>query len=436
MSFTITRRRFLAASAVTGSATLIPGTNLVFATPENPLEGDALVVVFLYGGADGLSVMGPFNEPGYRELRPNIRLLAPGEGVALGRTGADALPLVAGGDRFFAPGFDGFFGLHPQMRALYDGLWAQNRLALIPACGLPDYESGTRSHFEATEHWERGTANRSLLTGFLGRYLASAGATGTLPGVNADNQATTMLRGPVRRLSIGDLGNFGIQGFSTQRGTTTSVLRSLYAGRTQYFEQQVNDLLPAVGTIQDINPDAPANLPRNGAVYPNTTFARRMRHLAVLLRNPVGLKVAQVGLGGWDHHSGMRTPEDPEGNTHRRITELSNTLAAFAQDLGDALNEVSIVVLTEFGRTAHENGSNGTDHGRGALVMAIGGGIRGGVYGNFPDRVGIPDRFTVPVLTDYRLILAEIMQNRSGNQNVGQVFPTMRPGNYLGVTRP
>lgn len=435
MTFTLTRRRFLAASAVTGGSTLLaPG--MVFATPDDPAQGDAMVVIFLRGGADGLSLVAPFNDPGYRELRPSIRIPAPGEGATIGRSAAaDALPLTAGGDRFFSSGFSGKFGLHPQLRRLYDGIWSQNRLAIIPACGLPDYESSTRSHFEAEMHWERGTGSRSYLSGWLGRHLAVTQATGTLPAMNSDSRADLLLKGPIKRLSISDLSNFGISGFPTSRDVTLRALSMLYADKRDSFGETVNGLLPSVAAVQDIDPNATANLPRNGAVYPATTYGRRLRHIALLLRSGLGLKAASVSLGGWDSHGEMGFPDDPNAGMYKKIREFGDGLAAFCQDLGSAFNEVSIVVISEFGRTAAENGTGGTDHGRGATIFLAGGGIRGGVYGDFPDRVGVPNKYTVPVITDYRIPVAEVLQNRMANQSVGQVFPTLQAAPYLNVTR-
>lgn len=440
MTLTLNRRRFLAASAA-ASGTALLGPRLAFATPDDPTTGDALVVIFLRGGADGLTLVPPFADPGYVALRPTIRVPAPGEGATLpGRSAAaDALPLASevGRDRFFsAPEMDGYFGLHPALQPLYDTLWANDQLAVIPASGLPPYESTTRSHFDAEMHWERGTANRSYQTGWVGRHLAVTGAGGVrLPSTNMDSRSNLMMRGPVSSLAINDLRSFGIEGFQ-DRTRAQSALSQLYAGGGDALGSAGNELLSVVADIGMIDTAAPANLPRNGAMYPNSGFARDLQHVALLLRSGLGLKAAAINHGGWDMHDTMGLSDDPTARFTRNASSLAQAMAAFVADLGTDIDEVTIVVISEFGRTVRENGSLGTDHGRGSAMLVAGGGIRGGVYGDFPDEVvSDPQYRDLVVLNDYRLALAEVLQNRMGNPDVGQVFPTMVPGTFYALTR-
>jgi uncharacterized protein (DUF1501 family) len=436
MTTLLSRRRFLAASAAASGAAVV-APRLAFATPGDPGTGDALVVIFLRGGADGLNLVAPFDDPAYRDFRPTIRVLAPGEAASLGRPdAAEALPLtgVPGQPdaRHFSSGFEGYFGFHPRLHPLYDGIWAANKLAVIPACGLPNYESTTRSHFEAMDHWERGTAAKGVSTGWVDRHLQRIGATGTLPSMVSGPRNTLMLRGATPSLAIGNLSAFGIAGFRDAVRARTA-LSSLYQSGDRLGDAG-SGLLGRLTHVQAVDPNTAPHLPQNGATYPGTVFARGLRDIAALLRSNLGLRAATIDLGGWDTHQNMGLPEDPDASFTRLVGQLADGLAAFVQDLGPQLDEVSIVVISEFGRTAKENGSFGTDHGRGTTVFALGGGIRGGVYGSFPSEGAGTSPNNLPVVNDFRVPIAEVLENRMGNSDVGSVFPTLPESTYLGLT--
>ncbi len=424
-SATSSRRRFLVGAGVVGAATAL-GPRLAFATPNQPATGDALVVVFLRGGADGLSLTPPHGYQTYRDLRPTIAIPPPGNGAG------SALPLdtASSANVVFPTGIDGVVGLHPAMAPIYDTLWNSGQLAIIPAAGLPRSESNTRSHFSAERYWERGSASSAVRTGWLNRMLGAQGGTALVPGVSKSYHASEILKGNVRSITVPDLRYFGVRGFNSSNRAFTA-LQSMYNGGSSGLTGTGNEVLSVVNTLDQLDPDA-------GPSYPNGSFSRSLHDVAIMLRANIGLRAAHVDLGGWDHHGDLGTPGDTDGPFHRRVADLAQGLRAFTDDLASdgSLNEVTILVITEFGRTVNENGSGGTDHGRAASIMAMGGGIQGGVFGDdYPDIIeDDPDDSDLAVMTDFRRPVVEILANRVG---VGNVFPTYTPlAQPMGITRP
>lgn len=417
------RRGFLGGAAALGGAA-VASPRLAFATPASPGAGDAVVVIFLRGGADGLSMTPPYGYQSYRDLRPNIAIPPPGEANG-------ALPLTsANTNAAFPTGIDGVVGLHPAMAPIYDTMWNQGQLAIIPATGLPASESRTRSHFEAERYWERGTANNGVRSGWLNRVVSAQGVATPLPLVNKAYQTQDIADGPAKTLTVPDLRNFDIDGFRS-RSRARSVLASMYTNPNGAVTSTGADLLSVVDALESINGDAPAS-------YPNGRLARDLAQVAIMLRSGLGLHAAAVEFGGWDHHDDLGAPGDPEGRFVRKAGELAAALRAFTDDLAadGAINETTILVVTEFGRTINENGSGGTDHGRATSIMAMGGGIQGGVFGNdYPDVIeDDPTEGDLTVLTDFRQPINEILSSRVG---IGNVFPTFTPPpTPMGITRP
>lgn len=381
-------------------------------------ERDVIVSVFLRGGADGLSLCAPFGDSNYYSGRPTIAIPRPDS------TSANK-----------AIALDDFFGLPQAMRFLVPAYQAGN-LLVVHGAGLT---YNTRSHFDAQHFMEVGKANdASVNTGWLGRHLATsspARATASLRAIGFSDGLVDTLKGAPRTLPIPDPANYGISGSSSTRAAREAWFASDYAETDEPVKSAALDALATINMLRTININTYA--PANGAVYPNTGFARGLRSTAALIKADIGVEAVHLDVGGWDTHSN----QDPlNGAMAQRMTELAGGLGAFWQDVmasGYAQN-VTVVVVSEFGRNARENGSRGTDHGRGTAVFAMGRGIAGGrvLAPNWPGlaKENLADGQDLKVVVDYRDILAEIVQNRLGNANLSAVFPGYAPV-MRGVTK-
>ena len=418
---TTSRRRFLrGAASVAGAASAVAlSPQLAFATPTRPAQGDTLVVIFLRGAADGLTFTPPVADAldSYRAARPTLSM-TPDQSLPLDSSNLNAV---------FPQGLDGIIGLHPAFTGLHQTAWAAGNMAILPAIGVPDSESRSRSHFEAQSYWERGTASKQTTTGWLARVHSALGAAGPVAGMSTDSNSTESLRGSPNTFNITNLENFGISGFR-DTGRATNALSQMYQGPGLVNTAGLSSVNVA-GMISALN------VPDGG--YPDSRLGDDLKDVATMIRADLGLVTATISSGGWDHHSDQGDPFDPNGRILPLMSDLGASLSAFYDDLGDAaMNEVTVAVISEFGRTFDENGSFGTDHGRGGTMFLIGGGIQGGVFGNdyITDFGAIdpsgPDRRALPVLTDFRQPLSEVLTTRVG---IGNVFPTYAGAPILGV---
>jgi uncharacterized protein (DUF1501 family) len=321
------------------------------------------------------------------------------------------------------------------MRVLVPAYQAGN-LLVVHGAGLT---YNTRSHFDAQHYMEVGKANdTSVNTGWLGRHLATsspARANASLRAIGFSDGLVDTLKGAPRTLPIPDPANYGISGSSSTRAAREAWFAQEYADSPEPVKSAALDALATINMLRTININTYA--PANGAVYPNTGFARGLRSTAALIKADLGVEAVHLDVGGWDTHSN----QDPlNGAMAQRMSELAGGLGAFWQDVmasGYAQN-VTVVVVSEFGRNARENGSRGTDHGRGTAVFALGRGINGGrvLAPNWPGlaKENLADGQDLKVVVDYRDILAEIVQNRLGNSNLAAVFPSYTPV-LRGVTK-
>jgi uncharacterized protein (DUF1501 family) len=425
----LSRRRFLVgAGASAAGALALPSLwpRYAFATPGQPSSGDALIVVFLRGGADGLSLVPPFSDTaGYQALRgagtaASVAVPPPN---ASNPAAALDLEVTASGHSF---------GLHPAMSGL-KGVWDAGDLAIVHAAGMPASESSSRSHFEATDYWERASASHSVNNGWLARYLTSAGIGGGLPAISYDSAVPVSLRGNKGSMAMSSVESFNVEGF-WDADLGNNALHHVYTtGTIDPLVQQGADTLSAVSLVQAADPlqyDTHAGLyPTEGA---GERFALGLREVACLLRADIGLRVACVDLDGWDHHDAMGTPAG--GVTADYARGLSDALTAFRQDLGPLMNEVTVVTMSEFGRTIALNGSGGTDHGRGSAMFVMGGAVNGGFYGDYPSGPleNGPDD-DLEVQNDFRRPLAEIITKRLGGASLSTVFPGYTHPGDLGL---
>jgi len=428
----LSRRGFLAGTAATAalSAGLVTmGSRYAFATPENTSQGDVVIALFLRGGADGLSLVAPYAMPSYQALRPTIRVKAPGEVAAENA----ALPLVAGGA--VAPfALDGVLGMHPGLAALHAGPWSAGDLAVVHAAGMPAAESDTRSHFDSMKNWEVGSASINYSSGFLNRYLATIPGVERIDAVGLGGHLQRSLAGQVSAFSMYSPESFNVGGFSSNSRARTALTSFYDAGTTDLLLTTGADTMAAIGMVAAI--DWSQFQPQNGAVYGDSEPAQGLRDVARLIRANIGLRAVALDFGGWDTHEGMGAPEDSNSYFRQHARDLGDALAAFHQDLGADMAEVTLFTMTEFGRTINENGSGGTDHGRGSVQFVMGANVAGGVYGDFVPSINDGPEGDLAVLNDWRRSVAEVLTVRGGAGSVATIFPTMAPSAPFGLCEP
>jgi uncharacterized protein (DUF1501 family) len=361
-----------------------------------------LVTIFQRGAVDGLNMIVPHGEGEYYNLRPNI-------GVPM--------PSKANG----AVDLDGFFGLHPSLKSLQK-FWQSKQLAVIHGAGSPD---NTRSHFDAQDYMESGTPGvKSTRDGWLNRVLqATAGkANSPFRAVSMTQQLPRSLYGKAPSVAMTSLGDFAIKA-----GVYSQNFKGGFEG---VYEQNAKDSLGETGkeTFEAVNFLKTANpsqyKPDNGAAYPNTQVGRSLMQVAQLIKAGVGLEVAFVDTGQvWDTHV---NEGGAQGQLSNLLRDFGLAIAAFAIDLGQKMDDVLLLTMSEFGRTARENGSRGTDHGHGNAMMLLGNSVKGGkVYGDWkglkPDQLN--EGRDVAVTTDFRDVFAEIAYKHAGNKDLAKLFP-------------
>jgi uncharacterized protein (DUF1501 family) len=379
---------------------------LSFSPAQTAPRGDVLVVVFLRGAADTLNMLVPHGESAYYKLRPALGIPPPGD-------------LHAKPDQRTID-LDGFFGIHPMLKPLQDA-WQTKQLAFIVACGAPDE---SRSHFKSMELMERGVEDeRGPASGWIGRHLASldTGNVSPLRAIGLGELPQRSLSGSVPVSALRSIADFHLGGDLNAVRQMRAAMTSLYAS-----DQSLNGLGQETLEILDILQALdPTQKPRDSR-YPNTDFGLGLQQISMLMKAEVGLEVAAIDVGGWDTHFAQGSVE---GQMPNLIDELSSGLAAFHSDLQEQINNLTVVVMSEFGRRAYENASLGTDHGHGSLMMLMGGNVQGGrVHGHWPglEEGQLFGPGDLAVTTDYRDVLAEVCLKRLNNPMVEQVFPNHR----------
>ena len=403
----INRRFFLKSGGLAvvalGSGLLPFPRFLVRAATETRARGKKLVVVFQRGAADGLNIVVPHGERAYYDLRPSIAIPRP-------RRGAEGRVLD----------LDGFFGLHPALDA-FKRLYDEKLLAVVHATGSPD---ATRSHFDAQDFMESGTPGlKSTRDGWLNRYLQSThhDDESLFRAVAATTQLPRILSGSAPSLAIPDLARFGF-GSHRAAGLAKQGLERLWAGSDDpLLADTARETLDAVDTLKSVDPAQYG--PENNAHYPGNDFGRGMLQIAQLIKADLGLEIAFVEIGGWDHHV---NEGGASGSLANLLRQLSAGIEAFVRDLGDRMQDVVLVTLSEFGRTAAENGSRGTDHGHANAIFVIGGAVKGGkVLGEWPglQREQLHEGRDLALTTDYRDVMAAVLSGHLGARGLDRVFP-------------
>ncbi len=408
-----TRRVFIrnGALAAVGTAAL-PGflTRAAFGAADSGTRTKRLVVIFQRGAADGLNIVVPHGEASYYSTRPTINIPK-----------KSALDL------------DGFFGLHPAMSS-FQPLWNQKHLAIVHAAGSPD---PTRSHFDAQDFMESGTPGIKITDdGWLNRALRDiapdkSGDRSSFRAIALGPSLPRILSGREAAVAVNNIHEFGVGG----RNPNAPMSNSFEA----MYDHSVDSVLHGTGqeTFDAVKALKAADLakytPAPNANYPKGHFGDSLKQLAQMIKANLGVQVAFADIGGWDHHVN-------EGSTQGQIAnvlgDFSQAISAFWTDLGDLGEDTVVVTMSEFGRTARENGNRGTDHGHANVMFVLGGPVRGGrVYGRWPglDQSQLYEGRDLAVTTDFRTVLGEVVSRHLGNKDLKTVFPGFegQPAQFL-----
>ncbi|MGO4660902.1 DUF1501 domain-containing protein [Terrabacter sp. 2TAF16] len=378
-----------------------PSAATQLALAADSYTGDTVVVLSLRGGFDGLSAVAPIGDPAYFAARPSI-----------------AIPASR------AINLDAMFGLHPALAPLKP-IWDSGGLAAVHAVGQLN---PTRSHFEAMATMENAAPGSTIRTGWLDRMIGLTGSVATVAST-AVGAATTppSMIGPSPELAVRSVDSFVLSGAGTpaEEARWATAINALYAGAPQALAAPAKAAMEAVSTMSGLK--AAGYVPAKGAAYPKGAVGDALRDLARLIKAGVGLRAATIDVGNWDMHTGLGASDS--GWMFRQLTELGLALAAFNQDLGPKMSDVTLVTLSEFGRRVAENASGGLDHGHGNVSLVLGGGVRGGkVYGRWPGLA--PANLVDGDLagtTDYRTVLAEVLEQRAKLSST-TVFPGLASG--------
>ena len=386
-------------------------------------RGKVLICLFQRGAADALNVLVPHGDPYYYALRPSIAIARPARGV----DGA-------------AIDLDGFFGLHPALAPLAP-LYARGMLAPVHAVGSP---SSTRSHFDAQDFMETATPDvKSTHDGWLNRLLAASDATANarlasathpaaLRGVALAAQAPRAFDGPLPTVALRSLDELRIRA----NGADASRLEQLYtAASADLVHGAGAEAFEAIRALRAADPDQ--YTAANGAEYPSSEFGRRLRQIAQLVKADVGMEIAFADVGGWDTHVNQGAAT---GQLASRLDDFARSIAALVTDLGDRMDDVVILTMSEFGRMARENGNRGTDHGHAGALFLIGGQVKGGkVYGRWPGLAAeqLYEGRDLALTTDFRSVFAEVATRHMGASRLDAVLPgyTAPEAAWLGAVR-
>lgn len=436
----LTRRFFLkstgALAAYLGVSPLVlaAGRTSSRLAPVQVTRGKTLVVIFLRGGADGLNLVIPFGDPHYKGLRPGIGIGAPGSGEGA------ALDL------------DGMFGLHPGLGPLKTHFDS----GLAVAAHAVGYAKNTRSHFEEQDVWETGVIGNTVNSdGWLNRHLATSAGNGPIRAVSIGDSLPRIMQGDAPAFALRGLYDLSMPApDGVDPRAMAAALEHAYRGTPAEHASAAQDLLSeaAGSTLEAVEQlRALAAKPyENQGLYPTSDLGMKLRQVAQLIKADLGLEVVEVDLNGWDTHAGQG--QGAGGQFGALASQLGEAVGAFARDLGDRMDDVLVMTMTDFGRTAAENGSGGTDHGWANCMLLLGGAVAkanagadtggrpgpgdghtGGTPGprgrkvvtNWPGLA--PDQLhegrDLLHTTDFRDVLAEVVRVHLGNGNLEAVLP-------------
>lgn len=370
-----------------------------------------LIAIFQRGAVDGLNMVVPHGDASYYASRPGIAIAKPAPGNANA-----------------AIDLDGFFGLHPAMSS-FKPLWDSKRLAIVHASGSPD---NTRSHFDAQDYMESATPGiKSTKDGWLNRYLQSTHDKEQSPfrAVSMTKEMPRVLQGRASAVAMANLSDFAIRA-----GQSSA---NLQGGFEAIYAAKSNDVLSAKGrdTFEAVNYLKKANpaqyKPENGAEYPRNEFGNSLRQIAQLIKADVGLEVAFTDMDRWDTHVNQAN------QLANLLQQFSSGIAALYQDLGQRMDDVVVLTMSEFGRTVRENGNRGTDHGHANAMFVMGNSVRGGkVYGRWPGlkEHELYEGRDLALTTDFRDVFGEVATRHLRSTNSNSLFPgyDLKTSNFKG----
>jgi uncharacterized protein (DUF1501 family) len=413
-----TNRRFFlrnGALAIAGTAAL-PSFLVRSALAETATtRRGRLVVIFQRGAVDGLNVVVPYREKNYFAMRPTIGIPA-----------NQVLDL------------DGFFGFHPSL-ASFKPLYERGQLAIVHAAGSPDM---SRSHFDAQDYMESGTPGvKSTPDGWLNRALQAEDLRHqcehtAFRALALGSQVPLTLGGKIPALAIPNLNNFAVGGHvEAPVSPAAGAFQAIYSeSGDSILHATGEETFEAVKMLRATDPGQ--YVPAAGVEYPNSPFGNNMKQIAQLLKAKLGVETAFTDVGGWDTHQNQG---GVEGQLSNRLRDFSDSIAAFWRDMGDQAEDVTLVTMSEFGRTARQNGTGGTDHGHANAMFVLGSSVKGGkVYGRWP---GLADHQLnegrdLAVTTDFRAVLGEVVSKSIGASSYELIFPGAKldPSRFLSLT--
>lgn len=375
-----------------------------------------LVCIFQRGAMDGLMAVSPFTDPYFKAARPTLFMSAAKSGNA-----ASLIDL------------DGSFGLHPAMGA-FGSLFKEKRLAIVHGIGSPN---NSRSHFDAQDYMESGTPfKKGTPSGWLNRAAGLLGHEAATPfqAVSLTSALPRSFYGDNPAIAINNLQDFRIQmrGSNVAANVAAKSFEDLYEQTSGLLKDTGKESFEAMKMLQKI--DTKNYTPANKAVYPQSALGNSLKQIAQLIKMNVGLEVAFAESGGWDTHfnQGRET-----GIFARNVNDLSESMVAFWKDMGTLQDDVTIMTMTEFGRTVKQNGTGGTDHGRASCNFILGNDVFGGlVHGKVKPLApeNLEDGRDLAVTTDFRSVFSEVANRHLGIDNNKILFPDWQ-GDEIGVMR-
>jgi uncharacterized protein (DUF1501 family) len=413
---TISRRGFIKSGAVSlfsvGFGGLVPDFMLkAAASTKGSLGGKNKVLVCIYqrGAMDGLMAVTPFKDEALKKMRPDL-FMSP-------TTNSGANGLID---------LDGRFGLHPSMKH-FEKLFKQKQLAIVHGVGST---FNTRSHFDAQDYMESGTpGDKTTHDGWLNRLLSAVDNNNSpFQAVSMTNNLPKSFVGKNSALAINNLKDFAIQVKRNPAAINVSAksFEDLYDHTSsQLLNKAGKESFEAMKILDEKN--VQNYKPANAATYPLSKLGNSLKQIAQLVKMDVGLEVAFAESTGWDTHFNQGTTN---GVFARNVEDLSTSIDAFWQDLGDYQDQVTVMTMTEFGRTVAQNGSKGTDHGRASCMFVLGKDVKGGqVHGTMPslEKANLEDGRDLPVTTDFRNLFSEVAVKHLNLKDNKALFPNFTP---------